>query len=206
MSGRSLARPLAAAGCALVLALVAGCSDDGSRPAASPSAGHGSKSSAAPSAAPVDGTATAYPAPASASPAPLPDVGSRRGADFTLTLNAVRRVSAQAVVVEATLRAEDSNRPLFDLAEPGFDFRDVDGKRANTYEFSAVTLAVPGDPLVYQPLRDEQGFCACTQGIQFLDQGRYLAVYTYVTAPEDADTVTVDVAGFAPFPNIPVTG
>ncbi len=209
MSGRPAARTLAALSCALVLCLAAGCSDEPDEdPVARPSAGASATPSASPGprAAPVDGAAQAYPVAPSASPAPLADLGTRRGSRFDLTLNAVRRTSAQAVVVEATLTASGGNTPLFDLAEPGYAFREVDGERRNTYEFSAVTLRVAGDPLVYQPLRDEQGWCACTWGIQFLDGGTSMGVYTYATAPETADTVTVTVAGFAPFPDVPVTG
>ena len=211
MPVRPSARALAATACALVLAVTAGCSgDEPEEPVAQPSASRsvspGASPSAGPQAAPVDGTAEAYPVAPSASPTPLPDLGTRKGSRFDLTLNAVRRTSAQAVIVEATITASNGNTPLFDLAEPGYAYRDTDEGRASTYEFSAVTLSVPDDPLVYQPLRDERGSCACTQGIQFLDGGRSMGVYTYVTAPESADTVTVVVTGFAPFPDVPVTG
>lgn len=209
MPGRPAARPPVAVACAIVLSLAAGCSgDDGEDPVARPStsASASDGASAGPSAAPVDGAAQAYPVAPSAAPTPLPALGTRQGSRFDLTLNGVRRASAQAVVVEATLTASGGNTPLFDLAEPGYEFREVDGERPRTYEFSAVTLSVPGDPLVYQPLRDDKGFCACTQGIQFLDGGTSMGVYTYVTAPETADTVTVTVAGYPPFTGVPVTG
>lgn len=203
MSGRRPG-PLLAAGCAAALVLLVGCTNDGEDPTAQPSsAGSSSPDAAKTSPAPLDTPASAYPAPASAQPEALPDLGTRSGKGLTLTLNAVRRVSEQAVVVEGTLSAT-KNTPLFDLAEPGYRIREVDGERPNTYEFSAVTLAVPADPLVYQPLRDPDGFCACTQGILALDAGQSMGVYTYVTAPAQADTVTVTVRGFAPFPGVTV--
>lgn len=213
MSRRARRRLPALALAATGALLLAGCTDGGdAEPADEPAAEASAQPSAetsssadAPSAAGPGEQASAYPAPASASPSPLPDLGTRRAGDLTLTLNAVRRASPDAVVVEATLAAS-SNIPLFDLAEPGFKLREVDGEQPNTYEFSAVTLAAPGDPQVYLPLRDDQGSCACTQGIQFLDGGQTMGVYTYVTAPDDASTVTVNVTPFAPFPDVRVTG
>ena len=108
-------------------------------------------------------------------------------------------------MVEGTLTAK-SNTPLLNLAEPGFRLRDIGGgKTEDTYEISGVTLTTAGDPTVYLPLRDEKGFCSCSQGVILLDAGESIGVYTYVTAPEGATSVTLTVAPFGSFPNIPVT-
>lgn len=183
--------------------LLAGCTDSGgpdSRPTGSE--GPGSSAGSGPSAAGPGEQASTFPVPAQAQPSPLPSLGTREAGGLTLTLNAVRRVSAEAVVVEATL-STTSNIPLTKLAESGFAVRPMgDGF---TYEISAVALTVTGDPKVYLPLRDEKGTCACTQGIQFLDSGKPIGVYTYVTAPEEAGNVTVTFAQFAPFTGVPVT-
>lgn len=167
--------------------------------------GSGSPAGSGPSAAGPGEQASAFPVPAAAEPVPLPDLGAREGGDVTYTLNAVRRVSPEAVSVEGTLTAVKGNTPLIDFAEPGFKVRDVDGTTPYTYEISAVTLAAPGDPKVYLPLRDEKGFCACSQGILGIDEGESMGVYTYVTAPADAQTVSVTVSPFGVFPNVPVT-
>lgn len=196
------------AGALIAGILMTGCSDDGGsdpRPQSSGASAGTSNGSGNGSVAAQPGTeASTYPIPASVTASPLPDLGTRTAGKLTLTLNAVRRVSPEAVVVEGTLTAA-SNTPLFDLAEPGFKVRQVAGERPNTYEFSAISLTTAGDTTVYLPLRDDKGFCACTQGIQFLDGGESMGVYTYVTAPEGATTVSITVAMFAPFTDVQVT-
>ncbi len=133
--------------------LLTGCTDgDGpDSPTASGSPdGSGSPSGSGPSAAGPGEQASAFPVPAAAEPVPLPNLGTREGGDLTYTLNAVRRVSPEAVSVEGTLTAVKGNTALISFAEPGFGVRDVDGT-PYTYEISAVTLAAPGDPKVYLP-------------------------------------------------------
>lgn len=202
------ARRLLAAGALAAVALLTGCTDDGGpegRPNASGSPDDsGGQTSSEPSAAGPGEQAAAFPVPAAAQPVPLPNLGTREASDLTYTLNAVRRVSPEAVSVEGTLMAK-GNTPLIDFAEPGFKVRDVDGTTPFTYEISAVTLAAPGDPKVYLPLRDEKGFCACSQGILGIDRGQSMGVYTYVTAPAGAQTVSVTVSPFGVFQNVPVT-
>ncbi|MBW3646214.1 MAG: hypothetical protein KY440_00330 [Actinobacteria bacterium] len=202
-------RPLLAVGAVVVALMLTGCTDDGGTepdPSASgsPGAPPASADGSGPSAAGPGASASTFPVPAQAQPSPLPNLGTREAGGLTLTLNAVRRVSPEAVVVEGTLVAK-STTPLLNLAEPGFAVRQEGGERPSTYEFSAVSLSAAGDPKVYLPLRDDKGFCACTQGIQFLDGGKSMGVYTYVTAPEQAENVTVTVARFAPFTDVPVT-
>lgn len=186
-------------GATAVFALLAGCTDE---PAASPEPG--TSASPGPTAAAPGQQATTYPVPADAEASPLPDLGTAQAGTLTLTLNAVRRVSDEALVVEGTLTASE-NTVLTDLAEVGYKVREMDGERPFTYEFSAVSVTVPGDDVVYLPLRDEKGFCACTQGILGVDGGESIGVYTYVTAPPDASSVTVNVAQFAPFVDVPVS-
>ena len=212
-------RQVLAVGLVAAMVALAGCSagDGGERPSpgdagpagsgqASP-AGFGQPSPAGsgqPSPAGSGGAVQSFPIPASAEASPLPGLGTRQAGDLTFTLNAVRRVSPESVVVEGTLTAA-SNTVLSDLAEPGFAVRAVGGERPSTYEISAVSLSVPADPKVYLPLRDEKGFCACTQGIQSLASGQSMGTYTYVTAPAGARAVTITLAKFASFPTVPVT-
>jgi hypothetical protein len=182
-----------------VVALLTGCTDE---PTAS--AEPGTSTSPEPTGAGPGQAATTYPVPADAQAAALPDLGTAVAGTLTLTLNAVRRVSDEALVVEGTLTAS-KNTVLTDLAEVGYKVREVNGETPFTYEFSAVSVAVPGDPVVYLPMRDEKGFCACTQGILGIDGGESIGVYTYVSAPPDASSVTVNVAQFAPFVDVPVS-
>jgi hypothetical protein len=195
-------------GAVIAAIVLTGCSGDrGSepRPESSGASAGTSNGSGNGSVAAQPGTAaSSYPVPASVTASPLPDLGTRKAGVLTLTLNAVRRVSPEAVVVEGTLTAA-SNTPLFDLAEPGFRVRQVADELPFTYEFSAINLTTAGNTTVYLPLRDDKGFCACTQGIQFLDGGKSIGVYTYVTAPEGATTVSITVAMFAPFLDVQVT-
>lgn len=204
--GRTQLLALVAVAAAVVLSGCTGGDDPAGQPTA-PGSSDGSGSSARPgaSAAGPGVQASTFPVPAGVQPSALPSLGSRAARDLTYTLNAVRRVSPQAVVVEGTLTAK-SNTALRDLAEPGFRSRDIGGgKSEDTYEISGVTLTTPGDAKVYLPLRDEKGFCSCSQGVIGLDAGESMGVYTYVTAPEDATSVTVTVAPFGAFPDIPVT-
>lgn len=180
-----------------MVALLAGYTGE---PAASPETG--TSASPGPTAAAPGQQATTYPVPADAEASPLPDLGTAQAG--TLTLNAVRRMSDDALVVEGTFTAS-GNAVLTDLAEVGYKVREMDGERPFTYEFSAVSVTVPGNPVVSLPLRDEKGFGACAQGIPGVDGGESIGVYTYVTAPADASAVTVNVAQFAPFVDVPVS-
>jgi len=192
----------------LAVTLVAGCTDQdsgGKTAEGQASAGPSVAASLAPA---PGGSPSAVPVAASASPSPLPDLGTRAGGGWVYTLNAVRRVSPQAVIVEGTLgTSENSNKQMLEFAEPGYT-GGLQGAAATAikYEFSSVVLSAPGDAKIYQPLRDEQGRCACTQAVKFIDSGAPVGVYTYVTAPADAKTLTVTVQKFAPFPDVPVTG
>jgi hypothetical protein len=180
------------------LALVTGCtgsSDGGGVPSATSSAG-----------IPVaTATATAFPVPPSASPSPLPAIGTRSKGDWTFTLTAVRRAGSGQVMVEGTLTGTNGGF-LAGFEEPGYALRKNTGtgKLDNTYEFSAVTLTVAGDSTVYQPMRDASGGCACTQGVLDVKAGQPYGVYTLMTAPQSASTVTVTVQGFGAFTNVPV--
>lgn len=148
--------------------------------------------------------ATTYPVPAEVSAEPLPDLGTLETGEWTLTLNGASRVGDQALAVTGTLT---SNGPTVfaGFEEPGFSLRETDGgKLENTYEFSAVTVSVEGDPAVYQVMRDADGLCACTQGVLEAQPDAPMAVYAYVTAPADATTVDVTVAGIGTFEDVEV--
>ena len=183
--------------------LAAGCTGGGDDAPASASSTSSAPAGAA--AATPGSEATAYPVPADAEPEPLPSVGARDDGEWALTLNGVRRVSEGSAVVTATLRSE--TQTLFrGFAEPGYTVRDDgSGKAGTSYEFSAVTLSAPGDPTLYQPLRDERDICACSWGAFDYEPGTDRGVYVYVTAPADAETVTVTVAGFEPFTDVAIT-
>jgi hypothetical protein len=144
--------------------------------------------------------------PASATAEALPSLDSRTNGPWTVVLNGVRRSGDGSVVVTATLTNTTSTTQLFrGFEEPGYALRKgSDGKLNNTYEFSAVTLTVPGATTQYQVMRDGSGACACTQGLMSVEHGQSQAVYAYVTAPSGAATVTVTVQGFAPFLGVQV--
>ncbi|HET9655863.1 MAG TPA: hypothetical protein VFP72_10950 [Kineosporiaceae bacterium] len=196
-------------------ALVAGLALTGCQGSSSPgkagpvtsSARGGGAGSATPpgSAATPGGQATAYPAPASASPQPLPSLGSRTNGRWTVVLNGVRKSGANSAVVTATISNVSGENQIFrDFEEPGYAVRTAGGKWDFTYEFSAVTLTVPGSPTLYLAMRDGAGVCACTRGVMGLDKGMSRGVYTYVTLPPVATTVTVTIAGYPPFTDVPV--
>jgi hypothetical protein len=192
----------------LVGLAVAGCQGDGSGSPGSSSSPSGSAGSGAGAgvAATAGRTATAYPVPASATPEQLPSLGSRTDGRWTLVLNGVRRSGEGAVVVTGTLTNSSPSKQLFSgFEEAGYSLRKgPDGKLNSTYEFSAVTLTVPGSTTQYQVMRDGSGVCACTQGVISVDKGISQAVYAVVTAPAQALVVTVTVAGFAPFTGVQV--
>ncbi|MDQ1306179.1 MAG: hypothetical protein QG671_2011 [Actinomycetota bacterium] len=154
-------------------------------------------------------TATAYPAAASATAKALPSLGSAASGIWTLTLNGVHRTSKDSVVVTATVTNTSSDVGFYvggNVQEEGYDIRThADGKWESPEEFSAVTITVKGSATQYQVLRDDKGYCACTQGLhRNVKSGSSIAVYAYVTAPPEVTTVTVTVQGFAPFTGIPV--
>jgi hypothetical protein len=154
---------------------------------------------------PPSGTATTYPVAPSASPSALPVVGARTNGQWTFALTAVHRAGPGQVLVEGILTSRQHTF-LQGFEEPGFALRKgADGKLDNTYEFSAVSLTVPGDSTVYQPMRDAAGRCACTQGVLSIEAEQPYAVYTLVTAPPAASKVSVLVQGFAAFDNVAVT-
>jgi hypothetical protein len=191
----------------LGLTVLSGCSDDETSP---PDASSGTGTTAGgPSASATVGAAagpgeqaTAYPVPATPSPSALPALGTRENGEWTLVLNAVRRVSDEALLVEATLTAKKNAGLLVGLEESGYVY--VKGSLNPALEFSAVTVLAPGAPTEYLVMRDSEGRCACTQGVNTIKQGEALAVYAMVSSPPDAQTVTVVVRGFAPFKDIAV--
>lgn len=192
---------------------LAGCTGSGS-PSSSSSTG-GSDGSGAPGAsasggsgpsAPANGrTGTAYPVAPVASSSPLPALGTVKSALGTFTLTAVRRASPGLVSVEGTLTPRNS--VLNGLEEPGFGLRKnpSTGKLDTTYEFSAVTLTVPGDAKVYLPARTSDGRCVCTAGLVTVPAGP-LAVYTYVTAPAAATRATITVRGLGAVHDVAIGG
>ena len=188
---------------------VGGCQGSSSGTPSSSASGAGSSGSGGGGsgvAATPGQAATAYPVPAGATAEALPSLGSRSNGVWALVLNGVRRSGDGAVVVTATLtNTTTSNQMFFGFAEAGYAYRvSSKGEHNNTYEFSAVTLTVPGSATQYQVMRDSSGICACTQGVMSVDRGQTQAVYAYVTAPKDSTAVTVTVQGFAPFTGVQV--
>jgi hypothetical protein len=184
---------------AAILMSLAGCTGDSGGSGSGSGAGSPAPTAAATaSPAPAPGVAaTAFPIPGSPRPEPVPVLKTVRGGDWQLTLNRVSRVSAESVLVEATITTTRSREVFANFEEAGFAVRKrEDGKFGNTYEFSAVTLTAPGDARQYLPMRDENGICACTYGfVASVDPGQTLPVYVYMTAPT-SDTVTITVRGF----------
>jgi hypothetical protein len=192
---------------ATVLLAVGACTGDGGSTSGS---GAGSPAATAPATAPAAPTpgaaATTFPIPGSPQPQAVPVLKTVTGLGWNLSLNRVSRVSADSVLVEATLRPTTSGQVFRQFEEPGFLLRQNEetGKLDNTYEFSAVTLTTQGDPKQYLPLRDETGRCACTNGfLVSLDPAQTLPVYVYMSAPA-ADTVNVTVRGFPSFSGVRV--
>lgn len=145
--------------------------------------------------------------PAAATPAPLPDLGTVKGQGYTVTLNALHRSGPQSGLLSATVTSE-AGGAFNDFTEPGYGtLFDPTTKKAlgDAYDFSAVTLAVKGDPAIYQAMRDDQQRCACSSGLLSVPAGQPVGVYAYVTLPENADSVTVTVKGLTPFADVKVT-
>jgi hypothetical protein len=187
---------------------VAGCQGSGSGTPSSSTSGAGASGSGGGSvaAATPGQAATAYPAPAGATAQALPSLGSRNNGPWTIVLNGVRLAGNGSAVVTATLtNTQPTDRSFRGFEEAGYSLRaGSDGKLNSTYEFSAVTLTVPGSVTQYQVMRDGSGVCACTQGVMNVEGGQAQGAYAYVTAPKDATTVTVTVQGFAPFTDVQV--
>ncbi len=205
--------PLAAtSGLVLALAACSGGDSPPSAPTGSRAASAGATAAAATpggaTGAPSPGAeATAYPVPARATPAPLPDLGTAQGLGYTVTLNTLRRSGPRSGLLSATVTSKDGGS-FDDFTEPGYGtIYDPLTKKpiGGAYDFSAVTLAVKGDPTIYQVLRDEQQRCACSTGLLSVPKAEPFGVYAYVTLPEDADIVTVAVKGLAPFMDVKVT-
>ena len=188
--------------------VLAGCSSGGDGDEVKPSAAATSATTAAGgvAAATPGAKAKAYPVPAEVQPEQLPSLGTRENAHWELTLNSVRRVNDESVLVTGTLIAKTTSF-FTALAEPGYAHRkDAEGGNEQAHEFSAVNLTVPGNTsTVYQVMRTEAGVCACTQGIGVVQPEDSIGVFAYLTAPKDATKVTITVRGFTPFTDVEVT-
>ena len=202
--GKQVTKLLGGRACRKILPLIALAGFGLAACTGSSTGGTGPTPGASGSVAAPSGTATAYPVPASASPSTLPAVATRSNAEWTYTLNTVRRIAPGELSVEGTLVSKASGT-LTGLEEPGYAVRKgTDGKLDSTYEVSAISVTVPGDSTVYLPMRDDTGRCACTQGLVTIKVRQPYAVYTVVSAPAAATSVTVTVRGLAPFTNVPV--
>ncbi len=160
------------------------------------------------------GTATAapeveldvpYPAPADAA-RELPSGGesltSEEGHEFTLS--GVHRLADDRVVVTGVLGLDPSVGT--DFVIDGFEEPALRHASSSGSEFAPFELSVSGDSATYLPVRDADDRCLCSvvrSGFQ--DEGEAMAVMTVMSAPSDAGTVDLAVAGFGEISGAEVT-
>ena len=135
----------------------------------------------------------------SASPAPKPPViRTVSGSDPTarLSLLDVRR-SGRVVTVKLRLAVvrDTGLLPYYvRLEAEGGDEGSADGLRLHDDLGGRTVL----------PLRDPDGRCSCSRGLDALDQGDAVAVFARFAAPSGARTITIDAPGFPPFYDVPL--
>ena len=113
-----------------------------------------------------------------------------------LSLLDVRR-SGRVVTVKLRLTVvrDPGLLPYYvDLAAEGGDDGSADGLRLHD-DLGGRTI---------MPLRDPDGRCSCSRGLDNLSQGDAVAVFARFPAPPMAKSVTVDAPGFPPFYDVPV--
>ncbi|QVQ53771.1 hypothetical protein J4H86_08685 [Spiractinospora alimapuensis] len=87
----------------------------------------------------------------------------------------------------------------------------------NTYlyrgwAFSGVTLLDQEDQVRYHPLMDDDGGCLCSAGegvppefVTIVGANRHATYSSMFQLPEDVDAVTVEIPGFEPIEDVPVS-
>lgn len=215
----SIRRHLVAASLAATLAVALGaCSDETDGPGEStavdtaPSSRAVEDDAATSSAAPGASTSpevelgTFYPAPADLArpePAPVASVSSDSGHTFDLT--GVHRLADDRVVVAGLLTLKQGENAGFDAAEweeVGYS----DYARGDGLQFTPFRLTADADETIYLPVRDADDACLCSvirPGFQ--SRGGSLAVMTVMSAPADAQTVTLEMDGYGELADVPVT-
>lgn len=146
-----------------------------------------------------------YPVPADAARV-LPEGGqtltSDDGHEFTLV--GVHRLADDRVVVTGLLGLDPSVGS--DFVIDAFEEPALRRSGPGGSEFAPFELTVAGDDATYLPVRDEDERCHCSvirSGFQ--DHSEALAVMTVMSAPADAQTVDLTVAGFGEITGAEVT-
>jgi hypothetical protein len=112
-----------------------------------------------------------------------------------LSLLDVRRIGRVVTVkLRLTVVRDPGLLPYYvDLAADGGDDGSADGLRLHD--------DVGGRTVM--PLRDPDGRCSCSRGLDRLSKGDAVAVFARFPAPP-AKTLTIDAPGFPPFYDVPV--
>ena len=139
-------------------------------------------------------------APTAATPRPSKPsvIRTVSGSDPTarLSLLDVRRIGR---VVTVKLRLAVVRDPgllpyYVELAAEGGDEGSADGLRLHD-DLGGRTI---------MPLRDPDGRCSCSRGLDELQEGDAVAVFARFPAPPTAKVITVDAPGFPPFYDVPL--
>ncbi|WP_151526326.1 OmpA family protein [Serinicoccus kebangsaanensis] len=140
-----------------------------------------------------------------APPRELPDlsapIASWTSSGVTFELHGVQRLAADRVVVlgRLDLSGLEGTPDSRQWQEPGHT-----PPQAWGHEFAPFTLSVAGDPATYLPVRDAADKCLCSVVRSDFGGQPPLSVMTVLSAPEDADTVTITMPDFGTAQSVPV--
>ncbi|WP_249188517.1 DUF4352 domain-containing protein [Nocardiopsis sp. MG754419] len=81
---------------------------------------------------------------------------------------------------------------------------------SNLNYFSGVTVTSDDGAARHHPLMDATGNCLCSGNLSFdfkeqINPGEQVAYWSMYSVPEDVDTVTLEIPGFEPIEDIPIS-
>jgi hypothetical protein len=126
--------------------------------------------------------------------------------DGTAKVNQLDRSPTGITVLAWTLHNQGSDGFPFSVEAIGETYLYVGGPQ------SGITLLDSAEQTRYHPLMDEETRCLCSAGIArpmelvtVVPQDSYATYHSTFLLPEDVDEVTVEVPGFEPIEEVPVT-
>lgn len=117
---------------------------------------------------------------------------------WVVSLTGVHRIADDRVVVVGWVNGDKAHTNASVLTESGYVGIGQDG------EFSDFTLKAPGDAKSYLPVRSTDRLCACSRYGKVVPQGDVPA-YVVMSAPKDANTVSLTMPEVGTFANLPVS-
>ncbi len=81
---------------------------------------------------------------------------------------------------------------------------------SNSNYFSGVTITSHNGTMRHHPIMDENGGCLCSGNLSFdfkeeIHPGEQVAYWSMYSVPEDVDTITLEIPGFEPIEDIPIS-